>query len=210
MDVEKYRTLIDRIVTEKGVDAIPALLNLLSDESEEVKDIVVEAIYRFGDSARPVLVECFRERLHQDEKNDVVTLYLVDILSDLNEHSIKKDLYNLLKRYNDERAHLIIYEALAKLGDGDKVIDIVEYFLIEDEYRLELAEQAIMVLANIPNKRALNCLVKAFRMEEFPSAIKQDIVNALSIILIKNPQLWDELMRVGDNKLVEEIKKMLG
>ncbi len=210
MDVERYRALIDKIVVEKGVSAIPSLLNLLNDENEEVRDIALQAIYRFGDQAKPLLLEKFKERIHKGEKNDVVTLYLVDILADLNEHGIKKDLYSLLQKYDDERAHLVIYEALAKLGDGDKVIDIVEYFILEDEYRLDLAEQAIMVLANIPNSRSLNCLIKAFKMEDFSISVKQDIVKAISMLLIKNPELWHELLASADKKLVDEVREMLG
>ncbi|AEH50889.1 HEAT repeat domain-containing protein [Pseudothermotoga thermarum] len=210
MDVEKYKALIDRIILEKGISAIPVLLNLLEDENEEVRDIVIETIYRFGDQAKPVLLEKFKERMHKNEKNDVITLYIADILADLNEQSIKKDLYNLLQRYDDEMAHLVIYEALAKLGEGEKVVDVVGYFLIEDEYRQELAEQAIMVLANIPTKKALDYLIKAYKMEEFSNVVKQDIVKATAMLIIKNPELWDELNYLGDSKLIDDVKRMLG
>ncbi len=209
MDLERYRTLIDRIVSEKGVEAIPKLLELLTDENEEVREIVLQTIQRFGDQAKPVLLEKFKQKLHEQGKNDILTLYLVDILSDLQEMSIKKDLYQLLNRYDQESAQLVIYEALAKLGDGEKVIDIASYFLLEDEYRNDLAEQAIMVLAHITSPKAIDCLVKAYKDEQLHSETKPFILKAIAMITMKDQKLWDYLHKVADKQLIKDVEEYL-
>ncbi|HEY8543281.1 MAG TPA: HEAT repeat domain-containing protein [Pseudothermotoga sp.] len=209
MDLEQYRSLIDRIVNEKGIQAIPKLLELLTDENEEVREIVLQIIQRFGDQVRPILMEKFKQKIHEQTKNDILTLYLVDILSDLQETSIKKDLYQLLNRYDQESAQLVIYEALAKLGDGEKIIDIVNYFLLEDEYRDELAEQAVMVLAHIANPKAVDSLVKAYKDERLHSEVKPFIIKALAMITMKDQKLWDYLNKIAGNQLIEDVQKYL-
>ncbi|HEY8542839.1 MAG TPA: HEAT repeat domain-containing protein [Pseudothermotoga sp.] len=209
MDLEQYRSLIDRIVNEKGTQAIPKLLELLTDENEEVREIVLQTIQRFGDQAIPILIDKFKQKIHEQTKNDILILYLVDILSDLQEMSIKKDLYQLLNRYDQESAQLVIYEALAKLGDGEKIIDIVSYFLLEDEYRDELAEQAVMVLAHIANPKAVDSLVKAYKDERLHSEVKPFIIKALAMITIKDQKLWDYLNKIAENQLIEDVQKYL-
>lgn len=209
MDLEQYRTLIDRIVNEKGTQAIPKLLELLTDENEEVREIVLQTIQRFGDQAKPILIEKFKQKVHEQIKNDILTLYLVDILSDLQEMSIKKDLYQLLSRYDQESAQLVIYEAIAKLGDGEKVFDIASYFLLEDEYRNELAEQAIMVLAHITSPKAIDCLVKAYKDEQLHSEVKPFIIKAIAMITMKDQKLWDYLNKIAEDQLIRNIKEYL-
>lgn len=90
MDLNDMEKLIDRIVTEKGVEAVPNLIQLLTDEDEKVREVVLQIIYRFGDEARPILLQKYREHIKACQHNDVILLYLIDILSDLKETSIKR------------------------------------------------------------------------------------------------------------------------
>ncbi|HOJ87734.1 MAG TPA: HEAT repeat domain-containing protein [Pseudothermotoga sp.] len=209
MDLEQYKTLIDRIVSERGVQAIPKLLELLTDESEEVREIALQTIQRFGDQAKPILMSKFKQKMHEQTKNDVLTLYLVDILSDFQEKGIKNDLYKLLSRYDQESAQLVIYEALAKLGEGEKIIDILSYFLLEDEYRNELAEQVIMALAHIHNHKAIDILVKAYYDEQLHPQAKPFIVEAISMITMNDQQLWEYLQQIAGEKLLKDLKEYL-
>ncbi|MGJ8455243.1 HEAT repeat domain-containing protein [Pseudothermotoga sp. U03pept] len=208
MAVEEYQSLIERIVQEKGAQAIPKLLELLTDENEEVREIVLQTIHRFGDEAKQILLKKFREKLAESTKNDVLTLYLVDILSDMGEKSIKKDLYQLLNKYDYENAQIVIYEALAKLGDGEKVIDILSYLMLEDEYRTELAEQVAMALSHIPTAKALDCLVKAYQDEQLKGA-KPFILKAIAIITLKDQQLWDHLQKISPKNLIGDIQEFI-
>ncbi|MGB9789361.1 HEAT repeat domain-containing protein [Thermotoga caldifontis] len=202
-DVEK---LVERIMTEKGVEAIPNLINLLTDEDEKVREIVLQIIYRFGDSARPILLQKYREHLKAGQQNDVVLLYLVDILSDLGEASIKKDLMNLLCRYDDETAQLVIYEAMCKLGDGERILDVLSYYLLEDEYREELATQVIMALSHVPTFRTVEVLAKAYEDERFTEDIRKDIVQAIAMVTMKDPGLWEHFEKVASEDLVSQVK----
>jgi HEAT repeat protein len=202
-DVEK---LVERIMTEKGVEAIPSLIDLLTDEDEKVRETVLQIIYRFGDTARPILLQKYREHIKMCQQNDVVLLYLVDILSDFGETSIKKDLYNLLSKYDDESAQLVIYEAICKLKDGEKILDVLAYYLLEDEYREELATQVIMALSHVPTPRTIEVLTRAYRDERFTQDIKKDIVQAISMLTMKDPKLWDHFEKIADRQLISEVK----
>lgn len=202
-DMEK---LVERIMIEKGVEAIPNLIELLTDEDEKVREAVLQIIYRFGDSARPILLQKYKERVRACQQNDVVLLYLIDILSDLGEVSIKKDLYNLLSKYDDESAQLVIYEAICKLKDGEKILDVLAYYLLEDEYREELATQVIMALSHVPNPRTIEILVKAYKDERFAEDVKKDIVQAISMLTMKDPKLWDHFKRIADQSLVSKVE----
>lgn len=202
-DVEK---LVERIMTEKGVEAIPNLINLLTDEDEKVREIVLQIIYRFGDSARPILLQKYREHLKAGQQNDVILLYLVDILSDLGEASIKKDLMNLLCRYDDETAQLVIYEAMCKLGDGERILDVLSYYLLEDDYREELATQVIMALSHVPTFRTVEVLAKAYEDERLTEDIRKDIVQAIAMVTMKDPRLWEHFEKVASENLVSQVK----
>lgn len=202
-DVEK---LVERIMTEKGVEAIPNLINLLTDEDEKVREIVLQIIYRFGDSARPILLQKYKEHLKAAQQNDVILLYLVDILSDLGETSIKKDLMNLLCRYDDETAQLVIYEAMCKLGDGERILDVLSYYLLEDDYREELATQVIMALSHVPTIRTVEVLAKAYEDERFTEDIRKDIVQAIAMVIMKDHRLWEHFEKVASENLVSQVK----
>ncbi|KAF2957765.1 hypothetical protein AS159_04970 [Thermotoga sp. Ku-13t] len=202
-DVEK---LVERIMTEKGVEAIPSLINLLTDEDEKVREIVLQIIYRFGDSARPILLQKYKEHLKASQQNDVILLYLVDILSDLGEVSIKKDLMNLLCRYDDETAQLVIYEAMCKLGDGERILDVLSYYLLEDDYREELATQVIMALSHVPTFRTVEVLAKAYEDERFTEDIRKDIVQAIAMVTMKDHRLWEHFEKVASEDLLLQVK----
>lgn len=82
----KKEELIERIVSEKGEEAFPKLLELLEDEDPEVKEIVSEVFYRLGDRAREFLFNEIQKRRERGfEKNDITNLYIIDILGDLGE-----------------------------------------------------------------------------------------------------------------------------
>ncbi|MEN3008061.1 HEAT repeat domain-containing protein [Pseudothermotoga sp.] len=207
MDLSDVEKLIERIMTEKGVEAIPNLIQLLADEDENVRETVLQIIYRFGDAARPILLQKYREHIKMCQQNDVILLYLIDILSDLREASIKKDLYNLLNKYDDESAQLVIYEAICKLGEGEKILDILAYYLLEDEYREELATQVVMALSYVPTQRTIDVLMKAYRDERFSEDIKKDIVQAISMLTMKDSKLWDYFQKSADSEILAEIKR---
>ncbi|KAF2960464.1 MULTISPECIES: hypothetical protein [unclassified Thermotoga] len=186
----KKEELIERIVKEKGEGAFPKLLELLEDEDPEVKEIVSEVFYRLGDRAREFLFNEIQKRRERGfEKNDITNLYIIDILGDLGEKRMKSVLYELMEKYDSEEALLIIYEALAKIGEGEVFLPELEYLMFEDAYRKELCEQVAMVLANIPTERSLRILLKALRSDDFSEDQKEFFRRAVEMILYRKPEL---------------------
>ncbi|AAD36704.1 hypothetical protein THMA_1678 [Thermotoga maritima MSB8] len=186
----KKEELIERIVSEKGEEAFPKLLELLEDEDPEVKEIVSEVFYRLGDRAREFLFNEIQKRRERGfEKNDITNLYIIDILGDLGEKRMKNVLYELMEKYDSEEALLIIYEALAKIGEGEVFLPELEYLMFEDAYRKELCEQVAMVLANIPTERSLRILLKALKSKEFSEDQKEFFRRAVEMILYRKPEL---------------------
>jgi HEAT repeat protein len=186
----KKEELIERIVSEKGEEAFPKLLELLEDEDPEVKEIVSEVFYRLGDRAREFLFNEIQKRRDRGfEKNDITNLYIIDILGDLGEKRMKSVLYELMEKYDSEEALLIIYEALAKIGEGEVFLPELEYLMFEDAYRKELCEQVAMVLANIPTERSLRILLKALKNKEFSEGQKEFFRRAVEMILYRKPEL---------------------
>jgi HEAT repeat protein len=177
-------------VSEKGEEAFPKLLELLEDEDPEVKEIVSEVFYRLGDRAREFLFNEIQKRRERGfEKNDITNLYIIDILGDLGEKRMKSVLYELMEKYDSEEALLIIYEALAKIGEGEVFLPELEYLMFEDAYRKELCEQVAMVLANIPTERSLRILLKALRSDDFSEDQKEFFRRAVEMILYRKPEL---------------------
>ncbi|HBF10424.1 HEAT repeat domain-containing protein [Thermotoga neapolitana] len=186
----KKEELIERIIKEKGEEAFPKLIELLEDEDPEVKEIVAEVFYRFGDRAREFLFNEIQKRREKGfEKNDITNLYIVDILGDLGEKRMKNILYELMEKYDSEEALLVIYEALAKIGEGEVFLPELEYLMFEDSYRKELCEQVAMVLAHIPNERSLKILLRSLKSNEFSEDQKEFFRKAVEMILYKKPEL---------------------
>jgi len=192
--------LINRIVEEKGSKAIPDLIKLLEDEDPEVREIASEALFKLGDDAKTALLKEFHRRLGERNKNDITLLYIIDLLADFGEKSILNSLYKILSLYSWEEAELIIYEALAKLGEGDKVYEILRYFLLEDEERKKLGVQAAMALSYIDRPEVVKDLVRAIESKDFKGEDLEIIKKALSQVVMKNSMYYEILKNlVGEN-----------
>ncbi|MBT1247486.1 MULTISPECIES: hypothetical protein [unclassified Thermosipho (in: thermotogales)] len=198
--------LIKRIIDEKGKEAVNDLIKLLDDEDSQVREIASEALFKLQEYSREKLLEEFKRRVLEAKKNDITLLYVIDILADIGEKSIKKDLYNVLSLYSFEEAELIIYEAIAKLGYGDEVYDILKYFLLEDAERKKFGVQAAMALSYVDRPQVVKDLVSAINSGDFDGEDLEIIKKALSNIVMKNSMYYDIL-----KKLVgEDVEKYMG
>ena len=202
---EDREDLIKRIIEEKGEDAIPVLINLLYDEDPEVKEIVAEALYRMQDSAREALYQELLKRWREGiEEDDVSILYIIDLLGDMGEERIKDILYSLLSKYTVEEAELVIYEALAKLGEGEKILDVLEYMLLEDSYRNSYGDQVAMVLSYIDSPKAVEILKKAYFDEKLSKDVKEFVLRALRNLIDRNPTF---ITRIGKD-ILKDMEKI--
>ncbi len=148
-----------KLVKEKGEVIIPQLLAILQNENEySVVEIVKEALMNFKDTASKRISERLREIYRTDEvdKRAMEVLYLVDILGDIGSKDDIDILYKLLSYY-DEYGECIIYEALAKLGEGESVVDAIG-LILTGNYEQPIIDMAIMAIAYTNSPRALHYL----------------------------------------------------
>jgi len=182
LDKEK---IIRRIVNEKGESAIPTLIELLEDENSEVREIAAQALQSFGSIVANYLISYLRKKLDNEEPfNDVSLLYAADILGELRCKESIPLLYQLLEHYDSEAYQLIIYEALAKLGEGSKFLELLNYLLKE-----ELKDQVLMVLAYTQNEKALKILIDEWRNRDKDLEAKNLILDAIKVLLTECPEL---------------------
>ncbi len=192
MDEDREK-IIRRIVEEKGKEAIPTLIKLLDDEDPEVKEIAAEALYRL-EAREELYQELLRRWREGIEEDDVTVLYIVDILGDLGEKRAKDIFYSLISKYTVEEAVLVIYEALAKIGEGEKLLDVLEYMITEDSYRDSYGDLVAMVLSYIDHPRSIEILKKAYFDEKMPDEIREFILRAMKNLIDRNPTF---VTRVG-------------
>jgi len=202
---EKKEQLIKRIVEEKGENAIPTLIKLLYDEDSEVREIAAEALYRLGDPAKEALYKELK-RLWEEgvEEDDITVLYIVDLLGDFGEKRAKDIFYSLLSKFTIEEALLVIYEALAKIGEGVKFLNVLEYMLLEDGDRTRYGDLVAMVLSYIDHPRSMEILKKAYFKEEFEGEIKEYILRAMKNLIDRNPTY---MTRIGKD-ILEEMERL--
>ncbi|MDK2924121.1 MAG: hypothetical protein PWQ90_1562, partial [Pseudothermotoga sp.] len=74
------------------------------------------------------------------------------------------------------------------------------------EYREELATQVIMALSHVPVPRTIEVLARAYRDDRFAEDVKKDIVQAISMLTMKDPKLWDHFEKIADKELISEVK----
>ncbi len=202
---EEREKLIRRIVEEKGKDAIPTLIRLLYDDDPDVKEIAADALYRLGDDAKNALYEELKRRWREGvEEDDITVLYMVDLLGDFGDRRAKEIFYSLLSKYTIEEAVLIIYEALAKIGEGEELLGVLEYMLLEDGDRNRFGDQVAMVLAYIDSRRSVEILVKAFEDEELDMEVKDFVLQSLRILLDRNPSF----VRFVPEDILKEMRRI--
>ena len=204
-DEKKREEIIKRIVEEKGREAIPVLIKLLYDEDPDVKEMAAEALYRLGDEAKEAVYRELLRRWEEGvEEDDVTVLYMVDILGDFGDRRAKDIFYSLLSKYSVEEAILVIYEALAKIGEGVKLLGVLEYMLLEDGDRTRYGDLVAMVLSYIDHPRSLEILKKAFFREEFEGEIREFILRAMKNLIDRNPSY---ITRIG-KEILEEMERL--
>ena len=204
LDREK---IIKRIIEEKGEDAIPTLIGLLEDENNEVREIAAQALQNLGDVVTDYLMKYLRSKLDEEDPfNDVSLLYVADILAELRHKESIPLLYQLLEHYDEEPYQLIIYEALAKLGEGEKFIELLIYLLKEDAFKDELKDQVLMTLAYTKNEKALKVLIDEwYNKDDFES--KTLVLNAIKVLLTERPELIKILSEDKNAKrILDELK----
>jgi len=201
---ERDREIIDRIVKEKGVEAIPSLIGTLekNEEDSDLMTLVGNAVIALGEESAPFLRSHLKEEARAFETNPPVykekafrttLLLVIDLLGEFGNRDDILLLEKFIPLYNKEKAQLIIYEAVSKLGGGEKYIDLLELYAFEDDFKEEMIGQVIMTLAFIDSPRALFDIVKITKFDWLPATEKEIAYKALKDQLRRNPGYYELL-----------------
>ncbi len=152
--------VIIRIIEEKGIKAIPNLIELLEDENPEVRELALEALSILAPEGKDYLLKEFKRRFQMNLHDDVVLLYLAELLSDFKCLEIKENLEMMFNRFSDERAFPLILENLLKVTQDEKYLDILETYL--DCEDVDIEEICIMAVTELPSKKSINILLEKY------------------------------------------------
>lgn len=192
--VDDREALIKRIVEEKGVDAFDALVKLLDDDEEEVREIASETLHRLGEAVAGKLEKTVRERVRKGERNSTSLLYLIDLVGDLGVKSLAPELREALRLYDLEEFQLVIYEALAKIGACEEFYPLLRYMLLEGEERYFLGSQVAMVLSYLDLPEVVADLVLAIDGGDFKGDDLEILKKALSNVVARHPAYKEILL----------------
>ncbi|WP_129409315.1 hypothetical protein [Marinitoga lauensis] len=187
----KREDVIQRVIEEKGVEAIPVLINMMEESDAETYSLITDIIDVLGPEAKKYLFDEFLKRFEKNSFDDVVMLYLIDVLSEMECQELKPYLERMMNLYSDERAFPIILEALLRITKDEKYIDILATFLDDTG---DIQELAIMAMAEMPTKKGINYLLNKY-LENISKSEKALILDSIQKMTFK------------DNKLLEEVKK---
>jgi len=191
--------LINRIVEEKGVEAAPVLLSLLVSEDSETAQICFDALIQMGKDVVPFLIE----KMRSEDIDPVSRLYLADLAGEIGDIRAVTHLYELLSKYSDERSQIVLYEALARLGEGEKVVDVLA-LMLEENYDAELQDQLIMALSNTDSSVAVKALARFYGNKLADKSTKAFALEGIHSILARRHELKNYLLSLHNGKEIAE------
>ena len=203
---ERGLEVINRVVEEKGEEAIPDLLSLMekNEDDSELILMITESISRMGAGSRNYLVRYLKDkrrrfnaapRQYKEEAFRTTLLVVIDLMGETGTHEDIDLIEGFLGLFDEEKAHLIIYEAIAKLGGGLKYIDLLELMAFEDDFTEEIIGQVIMTLSYIDDARALFDLLKTTRFDWLDANQKIMVERGLKRLLSFHKDFYELLER---------------
>ncbi|MDK2946293.1 HEAT repeat domain-containing protein [Geotoga petraea] len=185
--------LIQRVLQEKGTDAIPNLIRLLDEEDSETRELAVDVLSVMGNESRDYLLKEFKKRFEKNTENDITLLYLTELLSDLNCKEIVPYLERMINNYTDERAFPVIIENLLKLTKDDKYLDILLTFMDDGS---EMEELALMSITNLPSKKVVDILSEKYENSKDKSK-RALIMDSMVKVLLGDFELVPYLQQIN-------------
>ena len=117
--------VINRIVQEKGTDAIPILIEQLESPDPQVSDIADEALMLLAYEGKDIIMNHFKERFSLKKRDDVTLLYLAQILAHIKSTEIVPYIQKMFDMFSDERAAPLLIECLLKVTGDKKYLDML-------------------------------------------------------------------------------------
>jgi hypothetical protein len=215
---ERRLEVINRVVEEKGEAAIPDLLSLMekNEDDPELIEMTIEVLRRMDEKIIDSLREYLRDkqkrlnanpREYKEEAYRTTLLVVIDLVGELGYQEDIPLIESFLGVFDQEKAHLIIYEAIAKLGGGSKYLDLLELLAFEDDFTEEMIEQVIMTLSYIDEPRALFDLLKITKFEWLDVNQKIMVENGLKRLLGFHKEFYELLKKDPYGKKV--LKRLL-
>ncbi len=217
-------SLIDRIIEEKGDSAIPDMLALMVrfTDDPEVCEMVMEYLLQMGrKTLGPIrcmlnefsLTQTWKnpdseEIIEGDERLQKLPMfYLSEILGELGEPRDVPLIYKLLGLLNEESEQLFLYEALARLGAGEELVDLLGYFVQEDESRAELLDHAVMILSYINHERSFQLLADTLFQEWLEKNHREQVIRAIRNHLQLFPHQFHQLaLHSRKDRIIEHME----
>jgi len=175
--------LIKKIVDEKGLQAIPNLIELLDDDDYEVRELARDALSVMAPEGKEYLLQEFKRRFNLNIQDDTVLLYLAELLSDLNCHEIVENLKMMFNKFTDERAFPLIIENLLKITKDESYLDILKTYIDSNEGEIE--EISIMAVTELPSRKTLDILLEKYYKSD-NNSLKALILDSITKILSQN------------------------
>jgi len=215
---ERRLEVINRVVEEKGEAAIPDLLSLMekNEDDPELIEMIIEALGFMNKGVIDYLRKYLEDkkkrfnanpRKFKEEAYRTTLLVVIDLVGELGYQEDIPLIESFLGIFDEEKAHLIIYEAIAKLGGGSKYLDLLELFAFEDDFTQEMIGQIIMTLSYIDEPRALFDLLKITKFEWLDANQKIMVENGLKRLLGTHKEFYELLEKDPYGKKV--LKKLL-
>jgi HEAT repeat protein len=190
--------LIDRIVEEKGAEAVPLLLDLMVSEDDETAQICFEALLQLGERTSPELLKRLREG-----GEDISMLYLADLAGELGDKKAVPYLYDLLRRFDEEGSQAVIYEALARLGEGSNVAGILS-LLLQDSDDESSRDQLIMAISQTASPEGMKTLARMYSDAKLDKSTRAFVLEGLHMLLSSDAKLKDVLLELDNGKEIIE------
>ncbi len=187
---EMGENIVEKIIKEKGSKAFKQMVEMLYDESDEVREIAAEVLVRLAHNNPKIkekLITKVKNVVKHSAKNDIAILYIVDILGEIGATEIVDELYKLIDLYDFEDAQILLYENIIKLGKGEEFYPVLRYYLLEGEERKQYGAQAAIAMSYYKNPEVVLDLLKAIESKDFDGEDLEIIKKALSNIIEMNP-----------------------
>ncbi len=151
-------------------------------KSQDIKAAIIQGFIHHDDSTQLI-------NLLKKEKDQELSLYLIQMLGIKGESAALKDLYKSSKG-DQKRA---ILESLALSGDADYL-----YYVIDNETNQEIRNQAIHSMIMVDDENMGDYLVKLYKKAKDSS--EKDVIATVFIATDVNPDLIVDLMKSESSK----------
>ncbi len=195
------REELAKMIKKGGASTIYKVVDLLNDDDPQTRNFVSGVLFDLGKEAVEPLKKYLELQLGKSQRLTTSLFYVIDIISDHGDRSILPLLNKMLNRCSTEEQQLFVYEALAKLGEWDIVLPVVEE-LVKDDNLKDFRDLIIMIFGYIYTSRSFNNLSKLYDSPDFQYT--KDLILDAARKIILNADNLNEVDK--DSRLLKDIK----